>query len=114
MVFKAVNFIGKRWTILILLELYKGKSEWKRYSELKRKLMNITPKILSTRLNQLQREGLIKKKVETKTSPIKSKYRLTKKGRDFILIIKEIKKWSLNWNPKNKNCENLSCKDCCF
>ena len=50
-VYKTVDFIGKRWTLLILLELYKGENKWKRYNELKRNLMSITPKILS--LNSL-------------------------------------------------------------
>ena len=111
-IYKALNFVGKRWSLLILLELYKGKSKWKRYSEIKKHMLDITPKILSMRLNELIQEGLIEKKIETKTSPISSYYSLTKRGEDFIQVLKEIKKWSLKWN--SKKCQNLQCKNCQF
>jgi len=110
----AVNFLGKRWTLLILLELYKGKSEWKRFSQIKKNLDNITPKILSTRLKELGREKLIEKRINAKEFPIKSEYRLTGSGEDFINVIKNIKKWSLKWKKKNKTCEEADYKDCEF
>ncbi len=113
-VYIAANFIGKRWTILILLELFKGKSKWKRYSELKKRLLNITPKILSSRLKELIQKGLVEKKVEIKNLPIQTKYKLTEQGMDFINIIRNIKKWSLKWKGKCKNCEETDCKDCEF
>jgi len=109
---KAINFLGKRWTLLILLELYRGKSEWKRFSRLKKSLDNITPKILSARLKELERESLIEKKIDAKEFPIKSEYRLTEEGKDFINVVKKIKKWSLKWKKKNSNCEEIDCKDC--
>ena len=37
-VYKAADLIGKKWTIIILLELYKGNKKEKRYSELKKKI----------------------------------------------------------------------------
>ncbi len=109
---KSVNFLGKRWTLLILLELYKGKSEWKRFSQIKKNLGTITPKILSVRLKELERENLIKKKINVAEFPIKSEYKLTESGKDFIRIIKNIKKWSLKWREKNKKCWERDCKDC--
>ncbi len=111
---KSVNFLGKRWTLLILLELYNGKSEWKRFSQIKKNLDNITPKILSIRLKELKRENLIEKRVNVAEFPIKSEYRLTEAGKDFISIIKNIKKWSLKWKKKNRTCEETDCKDCEF
>jgi len=109
---KAVNFLGKRWTLLILLELYKGNSEWKRFSQIKRNLDNITSKILSIRLKELKRENLIEKKVNVAEFPIKSEYKLTKAGKGFVGIIKNIKRWSLTWKKKNKTCKETDCKDC--
>jgi len=113
-VYCIANFIGKKWTLLILLELFKGKSEWKRFSELKKRLLGITPKILSLRLKELIKENLVEKKIDTKNLPIQSRYSLTKRGRDFISIIKEIKIWSLKWKIKNESCENRDCKACLF
>ncbi|MBS3075367.1 helix-turn-helix transcriptional regulator [Candidatus Pacearchaeota archaeon] len=111
---KVANFLGKRWTLLILLELYKGKSKWKRFSQVKKSLNNITPKILSARLKELEREKLIEKRVNVERFPIKSEYKLTEAGKDFINIIKNIKKWSLKWKEKNEKCDERDCKDCEF
>ena len=113
-VYKTVDFIGKRWTLLILLELYKGNNKWKRNFEIKNGLNGITPKILSLRLKELEKNKLIEKRVELKQFPIKSEYSLTKRGEDFISIIKSIKKWALNWGLSKKACENRDCKYCEF
>ena len=110
-VYKTADFIGKRWTLLILLELYRGK-KIKRYSQIKENLHEITPKMLSARLKELEKHGLITKKVNAKTFPVKCEYSLTKSGKDFIDIIKDIKKWSLKWSIKNKICEDSDCRVC--
>ena len=111
---KSVNFLGKRWALLILLELYKGGSKWKRFSQVKKSLRDITSKVLSIRLKELEKEKLIEKKVNAEEFPIKSEYRLTEAGRDFIGVIKNIKKWSLKWGKDNRTCEETDCKDCEF
>ncbi|MEM4637400.1 MAG: helix-turn-helix domain-containing protein [Candidatus Woesearchaeota archaeon] len=110
-VYYASNLIGKRWTILILLELYKGESKWKRFHELKNKLPQLTPKILSMRLKEMEKEGLLIKKVDSSTVPIKSEYSLTKKGEEFIGIIEHIKQWVLRYKSNHK-CESKNCKHC--
>jgi DNA-binding HxlR family transcriptional regulator len=112
-IYKTMDFIGKRWTLLILLELYKGKPI-KRYSELKENLGEITPKILSTRLKELESHGMIKKEIDASKFPIKCEYSLTERGLDFIRIIKDMKRWALRWNVKNKVCEKSNCKNCEF
>jgi DNA-binding HxlR family transcriptional regulator len=111
-VYRTADFIGKRWTMLILLELYKGKSGTRRYSELKKSLPDITPKMLSLRLKELEKEGLVKKIVDASEFPVKSSYSLTNSGKDFIKIIKGIKKWALRWKLKNRLCENADCGKC--
>ena len=111
---KSVNFLGKRWALLILLELYKGGSKWKRFSQVKKSLRDITSKVLSIRLKELEKEKLIEKKVNAEEFPIKSEYRLTEEGKDFIGVIKNIKKWSLKWRKKNRICEETDCRDCEF
>lgn len=110
--YKTTDIIGKRWTLLIILELYKGSSKYKRYSEIKRSIENITPKILSTRLKELESYDIIKKKVDSTEVPIKCFYSLTPAGKEFIKIIKDMKKWLLKWGANNKTCSNTECKDC--
>lgn len=110
-IYRTIDFISKKWTLLILLELYKTQGT-KRYSELKHSLMKITPKILSSRLRELEHQGLITKHIVTNGFPIKCEYTLTDSGKDFIRIIKDIKRWSLQWKNKNKVCEQQDCKHC--
>lgn len=111
-IYRTTNFIGKRWTILIMLELYKGKTGVKRYSELKKKLPDITPKILSLRLKELEKLGLVNKKVDTNVMPIKCEYSLTESGSAFIKVIRDLKKWALEWDVGSKNCGDSDCKIC--
>ncbi|MBW2965397.1 helix-turn-helix transcriptional regulator [Candidatus Woesearchaeota archaeon] len=113
-VYKTVDFIGKRWTLLIMLELFKHGGKGRRYTELKNSIPDITPKILSQRLKELEEEGLISKKVHSVSLPVKCEYRLTPPGQDFIRIIKDIKEWALKWRLKNKHCENTDCSECVF
>jgi len=111
-IYKTADFIGKRWTIPILLELFKGDNQLKRYSHLKKNLLNITPKMLSARLKELEKYKMIKKQIDTTNVPIKCEYFLTGSGKDFIKIIKSMKRWALKWNVRNKVCEELNCKNC--
>ena len=111
-VYRTADFIGKKWTMLIILELYKGKSCTRRYSELKKSLIDITPKMLSARLKELEKEGLVIKKVDATEVPVKSSYSLTSSGKDFIKIIKGFKKWALKWKLENKLCEKADCGKC--
>lgn len=111
-VYKTIDIVSKKWSLIILLEIYKGKQSKKRYSDIKNNIPEITPKVLSGRLKDLENEGLIKKSVDASSFPVKSEYALTKIGLDFISIIKDIKGWALRWKIHNKVCEQLDCKDC--
>jgi DNA-binding HxlR family transcriptional regulator len=111
-IYKTANFIGKRWTLVILLELYKGHNKWKRYTEIKESLDKITPKILSARLKELEKEGLLRKNVDASVFPVKCEYSLTKSGEDFIKIIQDMKQWALKWKFKNRVCEKMNCEEC--
>ena len=107
-IYKTADFIGKKWTLLILLELHKGNDKWKRFNELKRRIPNITSKLLSLRLKELENEDLVKSKKTDESS----EYSLTIAGEEFIKIIQDMKKWALKNKFKNKVCENGVCKFC--
>ena len=108
----TIEFLGKRWALPIIVELYKGKRKWKRYSRLKKKLLNITPKILSIRLRELEKEKLIRRRVDASRFPIKSEYSLTRRGEDMVNIIKAFRQWGLKWKVKNEYCKDVGCKHC--
>ena len=111
-IFRTMSFMGKRWTLPIMLELYKGEGKHKRYSEIRNRIPAITPKVLSARLKELEREGLISKRTDASTFPIKCEYSLTSCGEEFIDIIKHTKQWALKWKYKNKTCSSQDCKEC--
>ena len=52
---QTVRYLTKKWTLLIILELYKGDGYTRRFSDLKDSLAGITPKILSERLKEARR-----------------------------------------------------------
>ena len=106
---QAADIIGKRWSTLILLELCKGK---KRYNEIKKSLEDITPKILSLRLKELEKEGIVKKSIDSRKIPVSCTYQLTTSGEDFIKVIESMKLWALRWRVKNEICQKRECKDC--
>ena len=112
-IYETSNFIGKRWTLLILLELYKTQGT-KRYTALKKSLPGITPKILSEQLKELSKENLINKKIDASTLPVKCYYSLTESGEDFIHVIKRMKKWALKWKIDNALCNPSNCRHCKF
>ncbi|MGD8933851.1 MAG: helix-turn-helix domain-containing protein, partial [Gammaproteobacteria bacterium] len=56
---KAMEILGEKWTLLIVRELLMGA---RRYSELQRGLTQISPTMLSKRLDSLEQYGLVLKK----------------------------------------------------
>ncbi|RNI14556.1 transcriptional regulator [Methanohalophilus sp. RSK] len=110
--YKMMDIIGKRWTLCILLELHKGDKYQKQFNELKAMLGDITPKMLSTRLKELEAHGLVEKELDSSAIPVKSFYSLSESGQEFIEIIKEIKGWGLKWKFDNPLCIVSDCKYC--
>jgi len=79
---------------------YKARILWSlnntvmRYGELRRKLLDITPKMLTQVLRELEGDGLISRKVYYEVPP-KVEYRLTDDGNDLIPFIKLASNWGL-------------------
>ena len=111
-IYNVTNFIGKRWTLLIILEIYKGDKDWKRYSDIKKGIVSITPKLLSQRLKELEHEKIILKKTDSSSVPIRTEYSLTESGKDFVKVIQDMKKWAIKHKPHARICENTDCKGC--
>ncbi len=111
-VYRTMGFLSKKWTLLIILELYRGGCQWKRFSEIKRSMNGITPKVLSDRLKEMLEEGVIENRTDSSSMPIKSEYRLTEMGSDLVSVAKEVKKWALEWKINNSVCESRDCINC--
>lgn len=86
---KTLKIIGSKWTMLILHNLFTGK---KRFGELQRLLGGISPKTLSQRLQELEKEEIINKKVYAEV-PLHVEYSLTQKGKSLEKIFKTMEQW---------------------
>lgn len=85
----TMNIIGKRWTALIIRDLASGT---KRYCELERLLDNISPKVLSQRLSELEQQQIVKREVIAEV-PVRVEYSLTAKGKDLVKVIDSMAAW---------------------
>jgi len=108
----TVRYIARKWSLLILLELYKGAGHTRRFSELKSCLDGITQKVLSARLKELEKEGLVENRVDSSSFPVKSEYSLTDSGLEIINIVKDMKRWALKWKITNIECGGQDCREC--
>ncbi len=86
---KTLKIMGGKWTFLILHNLFEGK---KRFGELERSMLGISPKTLSERLTLLEKEKIISKKVFAEI-PLHVEYSLTEKGKSLKNIFKQMAKW---------------------
>ena len=86
--------LGRRWSLLILKNLCN--KEAIRFNELKRSLSGISSTVLSDRLLDLEREGLISKKIYPEIPP-KVEYSITPQAKELETIIKELGKWANRW-----------------
>ncbi|PWL38888.1 transcriptional regulator [Flagellimonas aquimarina] len=86
----AMELIGGKWKSVILIYLIDGK---KRYSELKKLISTITERTLSLQLKQLEKDGLLTRKVYTKKPPLRVEYSLTTFGETLTPVLLSIAKW---------------------
>jgi DNA-binding HxlR family transcriptional regulator len=90
---KAAELLCKRWVALIVYILTGGP---RRFSEIEDSLTNLSGKMLSERLKELELEGIIKRDVFPET-PVRIEYSLTNKGKALGPVFNEIGKWSTDW-----------------
>ncbi len=109
---QTVRYLSRRWTLLIILELYKGEGYTRRFSELRDALAGITPKVLSERLKELEEEEIITRTVDVTAFPVRTEYTLTESGLAIVDIIRDIKSWALKWKIRNIPCGEQDCRAC--
>ena len=94
-----IDKLSKKWSLLILRTITRHKHL--RFSEIRDALPEINSRILSARLSELEKEKLIKRKVEN-TKPITIYYEITEKGLDLRNVFKGFVEWSKKWGMKQK------------
>ncbi len=87
--------VGKKWTILILREMFNGLNQFNRLAE---NIEGINSRMLSIRLKELSRYGIIQRRIISE-EPIRIDYQLTDIGRKLLPLLTEASKFSLSCLP---------------
>ncbi len=91
------NMLAKRWVMQIMRELLAGN---RRFNELQKSLKNISPRVLSERLDEMENYGIIKREIYAEV-PVKVEYSLTEKGLDLKDSLNVLAKWWIKWELSN-------------
>jgi len=90
---QAVELVGKRWTGAILFVLLEGPV---RFSEVKRLVPDLSDRLLSERMKELEAEGIVQRRVIDEM-PVKVEYALTPKGEALEPAVRALKIWARTW-----------------
>ena len=85
----TLNVIGGRWKPAILHRLLEGKL---RYRDLKEKLRDVSERMLTLQLRELEQDGIIQRIVFAEVPP-RVEYELTQKGRSLEAMLRLMSKW---------------------
>ncbi|MCG8038440.1 MAG: helix-turn-helix transcriptional regulator [Candidatus Thiodiazotropha taylori] len=92
----ALDFVGDKWSLLILRDLiFFNKHS---YLEFLNSPEKMATNILSSRLEKLEKDGLIAKRIDPNDRR-KKVYELTPSGKDMLPIILEMIVWSSKYDP---------------
>ncbi|MDG5977859.1 HxlR family transcriptional regulator [Hydrogenophaga taeniospiralis CCUG 15921] len=83
--------MGDRWTVLVLHELALGTL---RFGELRKRIEDISPRMLSQTLRQLEEDGLVGREVFASVPP-RVDYTLTGLGESFFQSIQTMLQWAV-------------------
>lgn len=89
----AMEMLGKRWTGLIIRVLLDGP---KRFKEIKEQIPDMSDKMLTDRIKELESSGILVRNVYPET-PVRIEYELTPKGKGLEPIIETIQCWAEKW-----------------
>lgn len=105
---RTFAIIGSKWTVLILRELSSGT---KRFGQLRDSLRGISPKTLTQRLRELEKDGIVHKTSYPEIPP-RVEYRLTTRGESLRTILTALARWGAeNLEDKTSSC-SAACRQC--
>lgn len=87
---RTLDLIGDRWTLLIVRDMFLGRTRFSEFSE-----NGLPPKVLSARLKLLTDEGLAERHIYSE-HPLRAEYRLTPRGESLLPVILSLGEWGLS------------------
>ena len=94
----ASELIGRRWTGAIIYVLLRSRC---RFATLRAAIPEITDRMLSDRLQELEQEGIVDRTVIPET-PVRVEYSLTEKGRALAAAVDAIAEWAEEWSDASE------------
>ena len=91
----SLGILGKKWAMLLLRDI--GILGVDRFNRLLDSIPGLTPRVLSMRLKELEKEAFIKC-VEEGKSPMIVRWTITEKGRDVIPILLQFTAFGSKWH----------------
>jgi len=85
-----MELLDERWTLLVVRELISGSEQ---FNQLRRGLPRMSPSLLSRRLVQLERAGLVERHREGGAV----RYRLTRAGEELRPVVEAVGAWGVRW-----------------
>jgi DNA-binding HxlR family transcriptional regulator len=87
----AIDILGGRWKLMIL---YKLEKKTMRFLELKKKLPEISDRMLTLHLRELEKDGMVRREVFAEVPP-RVEYSLTESAMELIPVWQQLEKWGL-------------------
>ena len=93
----TLMLIGDKWKVLILRDLLPGT---KRFGELKKSIGNVSQKVLTAQLRDMESNGLVNRKVYPEVPP-RVEYSLTELGQSLKPILDAMWDWGKEFKAHN-------------
>jgi DNA-binding HxlR family transcriptional regulator len=103
----SVELVGKRWSSGILLSLVQGAS---RFTEILATVSGLSDRLLSQRLKELERAGLVDRDVIA-TTPVQVRYHLTERGADLMKSLQPLVTWGHRWGQTGSETSVITVHD---
>jgi DNA-binding HxlR family transcriptional regulator len=94
----ALDFVGDRWTLIVLRDLILGRKRY--FREFLGSQEGIATNILTARLKQLEAAGLVTRTADPK-HPRRGVYTPTDKALDLLPTLVELVRWGAKYDPKS-------------
>ncbi|MCE9524049.1 MAG: helix-turn-helix transcriptional regulator [Alphaproteobacteria bacterium] len=98
----AAEILCTRWTVVLLREMIAGST---RFNDLRRGVPRMSPALLSQRLKELERAGVVMRKKGNEGGLYE--YHLTRSGRELTPIVEGFGVWGHRWVETKLSLQNL-------
>ncbi len=86
----VLDRVGDKWSLLVIFSLV---SQTKRFGELKKQIGDISPRVLTQTLRNLEQDGLVTRRMFA-TIPPRVDYTITDLGRSLATVMRPVVDWA--------------------